>query len=321
MPKVQSKKPTTKKSKYKITNWSFYNRSLIGRGDITIWIDSEVSENWYHQGPNQKGAQVLYSDDCIECLMALKSVFHLAYRQLEGFSNSILKLMNLELEVPSYSQINRRAKELEIALNIVVKKGEKVHVVFDSTGLKVFGEGEWKERKHGLSKRKTWRKLHLGVDEKTGIIHAQVLTENDIDDASQLEPMLGQIKQEIDKVGADGAYDKTKCWDILNELNIAALIPPREDAVYWVDEQGNLLDHQRNKILKYIDDSCIGKWEKQSGYFRRNLSETAMMRFKTIFGGKLFSKEIKRQKVEAAIKIKALNKMILLGKPITVKVS
>src|SRR5690606_5112659 len=146
--------------------------------------------------------------------------------------------------------------------------------------------------------------------EQTGLIYAHTLTENNVDDASQLDPMLDQLgEQDISQVSADGAYDRTKCWDLLEEWGIEGTIPPREDAVYWCDEKGALLEHNRNRILAIVDDIGWAEWKRKSGYHRRSLSETAMMRFKTIFGPNLFSRSMNRQKTEAAIKVKTLNKM------------
>lgn len=317
MSKIASKPETENKCQYKILNWPEYNKSLIKRGDITIWIEEGAVNNWYHEGPNQRGAQYYYSDGCIVCLLGLKAVFGLAYRQTEGFASSILQVMGYGVEVPSYTQINRRAKEVEMDISLPRTKSP-LHLVFDSTGLKIYGEGEWKVRKHGYSKRRTWRKLHLGVDEETGFIYAQVLTENGVDDASQLQPMLEQVEEDVVMVGADGAYDKKKCWDYLKGEFIEAIIPPREDAVYWTDGEGGLLDIGRNSVLKKIDKMGMKKWKEKSGYHRRSLSETAMYRFKTIFGAKLFSRELSRQKTEAKIKIKVLNKMTAIGMPISI---
>ena len=187
---------------------------------------------------------------------------------------------------------------------------------------RIYGEGEWKVRKHGYSKRRTWRKLHVGVDEKTGMIHAVVLTSNSEDDASQVEPMLDQIENKVDKVGADGAYDREKCWDLLEEEKIQGIIPPQKNAVYWTDENDMILeDYERNKILAQIDEIGRAQWKKESGYHRRSLSETAMYRFKTIFGRKLFSRNEEQQKIEATVKIKMLNKMTANGMPISVRVN
>jgi len=320
MAKISSKRvekeEKEKKDKYRVTNWSSYNKSLVGRGDITLWIEESSISTWYYEGPDQRGSQFVYSDNCIETLLGLKAVFKLPYRQIEGFSKSIIKLMGFEVEVPCYTQICRRSKELEIDIE-VPKSKTPIYVVVDSTGLKVYGEGEWKTRKHGISKRRTWRKLHLGVDEKTGFIHAQVLTENSKGDgdAQQVKSLLEQIESPIDKFSGDGAYDTYEIWTLLKDSGIEGIIPPQENAVYWVDEHEELLDLDRNKVLEKIESTSRKEWKKTSAYHRRSLSETAMMRFKIIFGSTLYSKIFEKQKTEAAIKIKCLNKMTALGMP------
>jgi Transposase DDE domain len=319
--KSAKKEESTKKDTYRVTNWSSYNKSLVKRGDITFWIEESALESWYYEDEQSRGGQYVYSDKCIECLLQLKAVFKLPYRQLEGFATSIIKLMNFEIQVPSYTQISRRAKDLSVDIE-APKTNSPLYIVIDSTGLKVYGEGEWKTRKHGISKRRTWRKLHLGVDEKTGLIYAQVLTENGTGDgdAQQVERMLEQVKSPIDKFSGDGAYDTYEVWELLKELKIEGIIPPQENAVYWVDKEGNLLDLGRNKILREIEIIGRKAWKKQSQYHRRSLSETAMMRFKTIFGANLYSRIFEKQKTEAAIKVKCLNKMTRIGMPISQKI-
>lgn len=311
-----------KKDKYRVTNWSSYNKSLVDRGNITLWISESAMENWYYEGPDQRGGQFEYSDSCIECLLQLKVVFRLAYRQVEGFATSIIKLMGFDVVVPSYSQISRRAVNLSVDLNLP-KSNMPIFLVIDSTGLKVYGEGEWKTRKHGISKRRTWRKLHLGVDEKTGLIHAQVLTENGKGDgdAQQVKGLLEQVKTTVDKFSGDGAYDTFEIWTLLKKLNIEGIIPPQKNAVYWVDEMDNLLDLDRNNILEQIEKIGRKGWKEKSNYHRRSLSETAMMRFKTIFGATQYSRIFEKQKTEAAIKVNCLNIMTRTGMPISKKVA
>lgn len=311
-----------KKDKYRVTNWSSYNKSLVRRGNISIWIEEEAISNWYYEGPSQKGGQYEYSDTCIECLLGLKVVFSLAYRQLEGFACSIISLMGFEVQVPVYSQICRRASSVDIDL-AVPKSKVPLFIVIDSTGLKVYGEGEWKTRKHGISKRRKWRKLHLGVDEKTGMIHAQILTGNGKGDgdAQQVEDMLEQVESPIDKFSGDGAYDTYDIWELLKKNKIQGIIPPQENAVYWLDENEELLDLDRNHILEHIERQSRKEWKEKSGYHRRSLSETAMFRFKTIFGPTLYSRDFKKQKTEAKIKTKCLNKMTATGMPISRKVA
>jgi len=298
-----------KKDKYRVTNWSSYNKGLVGRGDITIWIEEQAIENWYYEGPDQQGSQYVYSDECIECLLGLKAVFTLPYRQLQGFAMSLIKIMEFEVHIPSYCQICRRASELDIDIEVPRSK-TPIYLVIDSTGLKVYGEGEWKTRKHGISKRRTWRKLHL-------------LTENGKGDgdAQHVEEILEQVESPVDKFSGDGAYDTYEIWSLLKEMEIQGIIPPQKNAVYWVDELDELLDLDRNKILKKIEETGRKEWKENSKYHRRSLSETAMMRFKTIFGPTLYSRIFEKQKIEAAVKVKCLNKMTRIGMPISKKIA
>ena len=316
----QANKPE-EKDKYKIRNWSSYNQALVNRGNISLYIDEAVLESWYDDSPPHRGGQFIYSDLCIESMMMLKTLYRLGYRQTEGFVKSLFEFIGWpEVWVPSYSQLNRRAGQLQIAAYEVPTSSGPLHITVDSTGVKVYGEGEWKVRKHGWSKRRTWRKLHIGVDPDTHFIHAHTLTDNSADDAGQVEDLLDQIEQPIDEFSGDGAYDKSKCWDQLEEDNIKGIIPPQVNANYWCDENGELLDHQRNKILKQIDKRGRKKWKKRSGYHRRSLAETAMMRFKTIHGPMLYSRKPQTQQTEVDIKIKLLNIMTAQGMPVSKKV-
>lgn len=309
------------KAKYRIKNWSTYNQALVNRGNIRLYIDEQVLESWYDDSPAQRGAQYIYSDLCIESMMMLKTLYKLGYRQTEGFVSSLFELIGWpEVWVPSYSQLNRRAHELQIAAYEIPASSGSLHITVDSTGVKVYGEGEWKVRKHGWSKRRTWRKLHIGVDPDTHFIHAHTLTENSADDAGQIEELLDQIDEPIDEFSGDGAYDKRKCWAPLQQRNIKGIIPPQINANYWCDENGELLDHRRNKILKQIDKRGRKKWKKRSGYHRRSLAETAMMRFKVIHGPTLYSQKPQTQQTEVGIKIKLLNIMTAQGMPVSKKV-
>ena len=313
-----------KKDKYRVINWPQYNRALTNRGDFTLYFTAEAQEAWYEKdvdAPKQKGGQFIYSNLCIESLAMLKVVFRLPYRQLRGFAQSVLMMMGLDhLDVPSYTQICRRARALKIDLS-VVRTGGTITVVIDSTGLKIYGEGEWKVRKHGVSKRRTWRKLHLGCDPETGFVHCATLTTNSVDDASQLAPLLDQVEDPIDDVCLDGAYDSEDCWDELIGRKINPIIPPRRNAVEWYwEEEGDLPDYPRNVAIQKIRQKGRKQWKEESGYHRRSLSETAMYRVKTIFGPQLYSRKFESQQTETLLKIKALNIMTAQGMPISVKV-
>ncbi len=213
MPKISNRSTTGKtrrgkqaSSIYRVRNWAAYDQALKQRGNVTLWFSTDAVQAWRYQGPAQRGAQFVYSDVAIETALTLRLVYHLPLRQTEGFAESVLDLMGLALSAPDHSTLSRRQQALQIALPIQ-SANEPIHVVVDSTGLKVYGEGEWKVRQHGWSVRRTWRKLHLGVNEATGEIVAETLTENSVDDASQVALLLEQIDDEIEMLGGDGSYD------------------------------------------------------------------------------------------------------------------
>ena len=253
--KRQSKKCQPKTSIYRVGNWSEYNEALKQRGNLTVWFSEAVIEKWYYDGPTKQGAQFTYSDIAIETALIFRSLFRLPFRQTQGFVQSLIQLMGLGLDTPAcacphadrpdYSVLCRlpaRRTALQAGRQEVLKVGlgvqntsDGVHVVVDSTGAKVFGEGEWKVRQHGWSKRRTWRKLHIALNEATGEILAETLTTNGMDDASQVDPLLAQVQQEIEAFGADGAYDKEKVYKALKyppnqEVPIQPIIPPRRNA-------------------------------------------------------------------------------------------
>ena len=309
-------KPRTKKNKpaYRLRNWSQYNQALVARGNLTVWFSEDVLDQWYYQGPKQRGAQFTYTDLVIETALTLKAIFRLGFRQSQGLLSSILTLLHVERKVPDFSTLCRRQKTLSVDLGVVRTKQAR-HVVIDSTGLKIYGEGEWKVRQHGWSKRRTWRKLHLGVDETTGQVVATVLTDNATDDAAMVAELLDQVDGQIAAVGADGAYDKRKVYRALTGRKIAPIIPPQHNARIW--QHGNCKGppHPRDEALRYIRRHGRRKWKRDSGYHRRSKAENAMYRFKTIFGSSLWARTMENQRVEARIKSRVLNRMTQLGMP------
>ncbi|HIG56413.1 MAG TPA: IS5 family transposase, partial [Candidatus Handelsmanbacteria bacterium] len=193
-----------KKTIYRVKNWATYNRSLIARGSLTLWVDESVVSSWYYEGPSQRGAQYTYSDQAIEMALTRRRLLNLPLRQTQGFVESLWTLMGLEevLAVPDYSTLSRRQGTLKVALPVQPTDGP-MHLVVDSTGLKVYGEGEWTARQHGASTRRTWRKLHLAINANTQDIVAQQLTKAYAADARQLKPLLRQIDTPIERCYAD----------------------------------------------------------------------------------------------------------------------
>lgn len=218
--------------------------------------------------------------------------------------------MNIDLPVPDHSTISRRMGKLNIKIP-VTKQNQPRHVVIDSTGIKVYGEGEWKTRTHGASKRRTWRKLHLAVDETSGEILVAEVTTNDYHDSEILPELLSNIEGEIGQVSADGAYDKKGCYQQIEKEKAIATIPPQKNA----NKSKQKVLEQRNKNIERIEEVGTKQWKKESGYHRRSLSETTMLRLKRIFGGEVSSREFDNQAVELFIECMMLNKMIQIAKP------
>ena len=302
-------------SHYRIRNWSQYNEALVNRGSLTLWVEAGVLDRWQNQKKTgQRGASKQYSDLAIETLLTLKSVYRLALRQTIGFARSVFKLMDVELPLPHYSTLSRRAATLSIKLTRR-RASEPCHVVVDSTGIKVYGEGEWKQRKHGKSKRRTWLKLHLAIDEATGEVLAGVVTPNSTGDSEVLGELLDEIEDDISQLSGDGAYDRRYVYDYIDERGAVASIPPRKDAVIWFHGNRKGPKHQRDENLRRIRRVGRTAWKEEIGYHRRSLSETAMYRMKTIFTGEVCARKLETQTTELMIECKALNQMTQLGMP------
>lgn len=313
---AKQKRNSKKKARYRVRNWAAYNENLVQRGAITCWIDEEVIENWKPEadGPRQRGGQPQYSDRAIECLLMLRAVFGLTYRQTEGFGRSVLGLLAAEVKVPDYTTLCIRSAQLKV--NLAPTTSGPLHIVVDSTGLKIYGEGEWKVRQHGPSKRRTWRKLHLSVDEATHQIQAVVLTEAGVDDAEAGQQLVEETPGPIEQVSGDGAYDKRKFYDTCQARKVDLIsVPPRRNARIWQHGNCSAPPLPRDQNLRRIRRVGRKRWKQESGYHRRSLAETAVFRFKIIFGNHLSARTIPRQITEARIKCAALNRMTQLGMP------
>jgi hypothetical protein len=287
----------------------------VQRGSITFWFCEETIDKWRHDNANPGvGHPFVYSDTAVECLLVLRELFQLPYRQTEGLGKSLVELMQIELDIPDYTSLAKRAAKMGVSLDIAKHSG-KIDVVVDSTGLKVFGEGEWKMRKHGKSKRRTWRKLHLAVNPDTHEIEAETLTENSCDDASQADDLLDQVKGKVKRFYGDGAYDKWKVYETLKNRRIRAIVPPQRNA--RIKRHGNSSGRplSRDVAIRAIRHGGRRRWKESVGYHRRSLSETAMYRMKCCFGDHLKNREIENQRTETRLRSKILNKFTRLGLP------
>lgn len=298
---------------YKIKNWRAYNEALKRRGSLTIWFDPEMT--WAARPTGKRGRQPTYSDAAIQTCLTMKVLFGMALRQTTGFVESLLQLSGLDWSVPDFSTLSRRQKTL--AVNIPYRGSEgPLHLLIDSTGIKVEGEGEWNARKHGGAKRRVWRKVHLGIDEKTLEIRAVEFTSSDIGDAPMLPELLDQIPpdQEIGRVTADGAYDTRKCHDAIAERGAHAVIPPRKNAKPCKPDSAGAI--ARNEALRASKRLGRKIWRKWSGYHRRSRAETKMHCMK-LLGQRLMAREPDRQVAELQTRVAVMNGFTALGIPVT----
>src|SRR3954453_20833759 len=256
------------------------------------------------------------SDLAIETTLILRTVFHQPLRQTEGLVGSLLELMELDLPVPDHSTLSRRSRTLAVAPQVRMASGP-VHLLVDSTGVKLSGPGEWLVEKHGTKRRRTWRKLHLGVDAKTGTIVASTLTSKEVDDAAELGPLLDQVEEPLAAVVADGAYDQDRVYDDVagHSAEAGVVVPPRATAVLSASAETD--PTQRDRHIQAIAEQGRMGWQKTSGYNARAGVEGTMSRYKRIIGDTLRSHT--RPAQETRIAVTVLNRMLDLGRPQSVR--
>jgi hypothetical protein len=257
------------KQRYRVTNWAEYDAALRQRGSLTVWFSEEAIVLWRAEPRTTRGGQPRYSALAIRTALTLRAVFRLALRQTEALISSILQLLGLDLAVPDHSTLSRRAETLEIPKSCP-SSGGPVHLLVDSTGLRLCGPGAWLVEKHGTRRRRSWRKLHIGADADTGQILASELTCNDVDDGSQVEPLLDQITAPLASFTGDGAYDQEGIYGSVAQRHPDAdvIVPPRSTAV--PSDMAESTPTQRDRHLHSIAEHGHMGWQKRSGYTRRS---------------------------------------------------
>src|SRR3954467_5061951 len=311
----------------KVTNWPAYDASLRQRGSLTVWFTDEAIAAWHAEPRTTPGGQPRYSDLAIMTALTLKAVFRLALRQTEGLIGSIIRLLGLDLSVPDHTTLSRRAETLEVprprsdSRTDAGRDPEPVHLLVDSTGLKLCGPGEWLIEKHGTKTRRSWRKLHLGVDADTGRIVASELTTNDVDDGTQVGPLLDQVTGPVASFTGDGAYDQDDVSRSVSERHPDArvIVPPRSGAV--PSQTAETAPTQRDQHLQLIVEHGRMGWQKASGYNRRALADATIGHFKRVIGDGLHSRTDQRQATEINVAVAVLNRMVELGRPKSVRIA
>ena len=301
------------KQRHRVTNWAAYDAGLRGRGSLTIWFTEAAIATWRAAPRTSRGGQPRYSALAITTALTLRAVFRLALRQTEGLIGSIIALLGLDLAIPDHSTLSRRAELL--ALPRLQPDTVPVHLLVDSTGLRLCGPGEWLVEKHGSQRRRAWRKLHLGTDANTGQIVAAELTTHDIDDGSQVGPLLEQVARPVASFTGDGAYDRDDVYSEVTERHpdAAVIVPPRSVGV--PSAAAETTPTQRDRHLQLIAKRGRMGWQRISGYNWRALVEADIGRFKRVIGDALRSRTQRRRATEVAVAVHVLNRMLELGRP------
>jgi hypothetical protein len=301
------------KPPYRIRNWPEYEAGLRRRGDLTIWLSDDAIKSWRAPTSGKPGGQRIYANIAIEAALTIRMVFHLPLRQTEGFLRSLADMLEVEIPIPDHTTLSRRLRTLgEIPFRAVASK-RPVHLLIDSTGLRIH---VGKLRKP--PKRRAWRKLHLAVDADTGEIVASDLTGRRTPDCARIPVLLEQIDNRVASVSADGAYDTEGVYEAAHAQGegraVRVLIPPRRDAQLSPRPSAAMME--RNQNIRSIRRLGRREWHKRSGYSKRSMVENTIYRYKTIIGRCMSSRTLVGQQVEVQLSCsRILNTMTRLGMP------
>ncbi len=298
------------KTKYHVQNWASYERALVRRGNVTVWLSPEAIAAWEPDGGGTRGGQRKYSDVAIETALTLRLIFHLPLRQAEGFLISVFGLMGVDLPSPDHTTLSRRGQHLDVTLRRP-PRGDGLHLLIDSTGLSMFGEGEWAATKHGGHGKRGWKKLHLGVD-RSGVIIAQALTDATVDDAVTGADLIGAVDGDVASVTADAAYDTLAFYNSARQRGAKVVVPPVKTARL---SRRRPRSSARDRTIRKVTQLGRRRWKKEAGYHRQARVENTFFRYKSILGDRLRARSPGGQVVESELACNVLNRMTELGRP------
>ncbi len=307
---MKSRVHPTYKTKYRVANWASYDRTLVRRGDVTVWVSPAAVATWTPAGVGTRGGQRKYSGLAIETALTLRLLFHLPLRQTEGFLTSLFGIMGLELSAPDHTTLSRRGQGLDLTLHRV-PPNEHIHLIVDSTGLSMVGDGEWAAAKHVKRGRQGWKKLHLGVD-RTGVIIAQALTDVTVDDAAIGITLIGKLDGALASVTGDAAYDTIAFYDAAEARGTRVVVPPTKTARV---SRRRPRSSMRDRTIRKVQAIGRRRWKKASGYHRQARVENAFFRYKSIIGDAVRARSPGGQTAEALLACNILNQMTDLGRP------
>ena len=300
------------KTKYRVGNWPAYDRALVQRGDVTMWLAPDAIATWEATGVGKRGGQLQYSDLAIETALTLRLIFHLPLRQTKGFLTSIFWMLGLDLSAPDHTTLSRRGQYLD-RMRLRVPRHSFIHLVVDSTGLSIVGEGEWAAAKHGGRGTRGWKKLHLGVD-GSGVIVAQALTDGHGDDATTGLTLIEAVGGGLASVTADLAYDTIAIYEAAGARGASVIVPPTKAAT--VSRRGPR-SRARDRTITAVKHLGRRRWKKASGYHRQARVENAFFRYKSIIGDGLRARSPGGQAGEALLACNVLNQMMERGRPVS----
>lgn len=302
-PKRSGKKSPVKR------NWRAYEAEQKRRYDLEVWFSEEVLENWYnsHKSYGRRGRGYRYSAAAILSTLGAGALFKHPLRGAEHFTNSLLRLMGRkDLQAPDHSTLCRARQRLHIPLVRRMIHDPQV-ILFDGTGMKVYGAGEWLRDKHKVEKNSRWRKLTVCMDYTSGQILSHTLQPSSgsgTGETSQVGPLLEALPeawtQSTHTAIADALYDTKACYELLDKRSIWPVIPPAKDAVYG-------LHPERDRHVKTLGWHGYDEWRDRTDYGRRSLVETSMSRIKGLTGDRLMARSLEAQRAEMSIRLMALN--------------
>ena len=286
---MKSRVHPTYKTKYRVKNWASYDRALVRRGDVTVWFSAAAIAAWEPAGVGRRGGQLRYSDLAIETALPIRLIFTLPLRQTEGFLTSLFGLMGLDLPAPDQTTLSRRGQHLKLTLRRV-PRGEPMHLIVDSTGLSIVGEGEWAAAKHGGRGTRGWKKLHVAVDEVDG---------------------------HLTRVTADPAYDTRACYGAAGARGARVVVPPTKTASL---SRRGARSGARDRTIRRVQALGRRRWKKASGYHQHARVENAFFRYTSIVGDCLRARSSSGQRREAVLACHVLNRMTELGRPVSYRI-
>lgn len=308
------------KKVYRVRNWSQYNKGLVSRGSLIVWFN----KNQIKSSEGAHGNEA-YSDALILCALTIRQLFNLPYRATEGFLRSLIELHQLSIPTPNYSTLCRRSKTLKVDLKIKPTSKPR-HILIDSTGVQVLGEGEWKRLKHGESRCQVWKKLHIALDADSLDIVAMDVTDSVRLDGNYLPGLIEQIEGPIEQITGDGAYDKQNCYESARQRGAKPVFPPQHNAAVQRNKiKKNPALLPRDELITQLNsapdkEEALRLWKQNNHYHRRSLVETNMSRMSFIFSDQMSARTPENQYTDLAIRCRIINKMNKLGLPKSVAV-